>query len=89
MNSGVGTGEKGFAGELGRSQPGWQSKEIGRMRSGGFVTTLFSGVVVAEFAENDGAHGGAFPRRIQLPIETETLTTDSTLNVLPEVRFSE
>jgi hypothetical protein len=59
------------------------------MRDGGFVVALLLGVVVAKFAENEGAHRGTFCGRIGLPIEAETLTADATLNILPEFGSSE
>ena len=59
----VRTGEPFRTGELRRPNPGGQSKEVEGVCGGGFVTTLLAGVVVAELAENDGTHGGAFWRR--------------------------
>jgi hypothetical protein len=89
VDSGIGAGKQSGAGELRRSQPGRQSKEIDRMRAGGFIATLLAGVMLVEFAENDGAHGGTLGGRVELPIEAKALTTDATVNILPEVRSSE
>jgi hypothetical protein len=59
------------------------------MRGGSFIAALLAGVMLVEFAENDGAHGGTFGGRVELPVEAKALTTDGTVNVLPEVRSSE
>jgi hypothetical protein len=59
------------------------------MCGGGFVAALLPRMVIAEFAQDDRAHGSAFGGRTQLPIETEALTADATANVLPELRPSE
>ena len=88
MDPGIGTGKQSGAGELRRSQPGRQSKEIDRMRGGSFITTLLAGVMLVEFAENDRAHGGTFGGRVKLPVEAKALTTDGAVKVLPEVRSS-
>jgi hypothetical protein len=45
-------------------------------------------MVISEFPQDDGAHGGAFGRRILLPIETKALTADITVQILPELRPS-
>jgi hypothetical protein len=47
---------------------------------------MLPGVVIAEFAEDDRAHGGAFCGGVWLPVETKALTTDATLNVLTKIR---
>lgn len=83
------TGEPLGTGELGRPNPGRESKEIEGVGGGSFVSTLLPGVVVAEFAENDGAHGGAFGGGTELPVEAETLTANATVNVLAELGSSE
>jgi hypothetical protein len=46
-------------------------------------------MVIPEFAEDYGSHGGAFGGRILLPIKTEALTADVAANILPELRPSE
>jgi hypothetical protein len=89
VDPGIGTGKQSGAGELRRSQPGRQTKEIDRMCGLGFIATLLAGVMLVEFAENDGAHGGTLGGRVELPVEAKALTTDATVKVLPEVRSSE
>jgi hypothetical protein len=42
-------------------------------------------VVFGELGEDDGTHRCAFGGGVLLPIETEALTTDVTVNVLPEL----
>jgi hypothetical protein len=82
-------GETRGAGELLRADGTGQSKEVGRVCSGGLVVALFEGVVVAELAENDGAHGGSLGGPTVFPVEAETLTADGALNVLSELRSPE
>jgi hypothetical protein len=89
VDSGIGTGQQSGTGELRRSQPGGQAKEIHGMRGGRVISTLLAGVVLAELANNDGAHGGTFGGGRELPVEARALTTDGAVKVLPEVRSSE
>jgi len=81
--------KKSLPGELRRPRPAWQTEEIHRMGGGSLVAALFARMVIPEFAEDYGSHGGAFGGRILLPIKTEALTADVAANILPELRPSE
>jgi hypothetical protein len=71
-----------------RSTPTRESKQIEGVGCSSFIVALFRRVMVAEFAENDGARGGAFSGRTRFPVEAEALTTNRTVNVLPELGSS-
>jgi hypothetical protein len=43
----------------------------------------------AKLTNDDGADGSAFGGRVRLPIKTEALAADATVNVFAEVRSSE
>ena len=45
--------------------------------------------MVAKFSKDDGAHGGTFGGRSELPVEAEALTADGTVDVLSEFGSSE
>jgi hypothetical protein len=53
-----------------------------------FIVALFRRVMVAELAENNGSRGGAFGGGTRFPVKTEALTTNRTVNVLPELGSS-
>ena len=62
-DSSGGTCQHGGPGEFGRAGPAGQAKEIEGVGCGCFFAALLRGVMVAEFAQDDGAHGDTFGGR--------------------------
>jgi hypothetical protein len=55
------------------------------MGGDGLITTLFGGMMVAEFAQDDRSHGGLFGGRGSLPIDAKTLIANAALNIMARV----
>jgi hypothetical protein len=83
-DSSCGTCQHRGPGEFGRARPAREAEEIEGMGCGCFFAALLRGVMIAKLSQDDGAHGGTFGGRSQLPIEAEALTADGTVDVLSE-----
>jgi hypothetical protein len=74
---------------MGGVEPVGQAEGLSGVCGAGLVISVFAAVMVAELADDNGAHRDSLNGRSWFPVEMESLTADVALNVLTGIRSLE